>query len=154
MLSIWVKQLIYSWENSKTCMGVIQCQLLWFFVTKPEVNFLTKNDYHCAKLVRNQYFIKKIKVPFLDSNYNESITEGTNQFSLKKFKVHCFDQKGQKSTVHFFASTKLHGRFQHFSFCIWREISFWETNRFKKKLVMSERPCQDFRDTKEEKNIT
>ena len=87
-------------------MGVIQCQLLWFFVTKPEVNFLTKNDYHCAKLVRNQYFIKKIKVLFLDSNYNESITEGTNQFSLKKFKVHCFDQKGQKSTVHFFASTK------------------------------------------------
>ena len=77
------------------------------FFTKPEVSFLTKTDYHCAKLVRNQYFIKKIKVLFLDSNYNESITEGTNQNFLKKIKVHFFDHKGQKSTVHFFASTKL-----------------------------------------------
>ena len=54
------------------------------FITKPEVSFLAKNGYHCAKLVGNQYFVKKNKVLFLDSNYNESITEGTNQFLLKE----------------------------------------------------------------------
>ena len=102
-------------ENANTFMGVIKYQLLYFFVTKPEVSFLTKNDYHCAKVVRNQYFIKKLEVLFLDENYNKSTTEGRNQCLLKKIKVNFFYQKGQKSTVHFFASTKFYRRFHNFS---------------------------------------
>lgn len=52
---------------------------------------------------------KKLEVLFPEENYNKSITDGSYQCLLKNLMFR------QKSTVHFFASTKFYRRFHQFS---------------------------------------
>ena len=58
---IFCKTVIIFLRECQNIYGSDTISTTMIFVTKSEVNFQTKNDYHCAKVVRNRYSVKKIQ---------------------------------------------------------------------------------------------
>ena len=77
-----------------------------------------------------------------------------SNFHSKNLKFTVSTKKDKNRQYIFLHQPNFMGVFNILVFVYGAKLVFEKQIDLKKKLVMSERPCQDFRDTKEEKNIT